>query len=177
MCLAKTPHRLIHAALRTTKARSVRAAQVKRCLRATSRAMAPNASANWVSDDVVIVRARSSFLCRPTPGLPSARFKQLASRFVIRAEENPATGLLAKNPAATYTAEGHIINGSRPGWASQFISTTNDLSVAESWAARSGNRIVGINLRGVTGNILDVSGGLVCAASPLETSPQRHPRF
>jgi hypothetical protein len=78
---------------------------------------------------------------------------------VLRSDENPALGLFPKNAAATYTPEGHILNGSRPGWASQFISTTRDLSVAQSWAARSGGRIVGIDLSAVSGRVLDLSSG------------------
>jgi hypothetical protein len=78
---------------------------------------------------------------------------------VIRPDENPAAGLFAKNPAATYLPDGHIINGSRPGWQSQFISTTKELSVAEAWAAKSGNRIVAIDLRGVSGKVYDFSTG------------------
>jgi hypothetical protein len=78
---------------------------------------------------------------------------------VIRAEEEPVLGLFAKNPSATYSAEGHIINGGRGSWASQYISTTKNLDVARAWAARSGNRIVGIDLSAVTGRVLDFSTG------------------
>jgi hypothetical protein len=76
---------------------------------------------------------------------------------VIRADENPEIGLFAKDPSATYTVEGHILNGSRPGWASQYISTTADLDMAQSWAARSGNRIVAIDLTAVKGQVIDLS--------------------
>jgi RHS repeat-associated protein len=76
---------------------------------------------------------------------------------VIRADENPALGLTAKDPLATYTPEGHVLNGSRPGFASQYISTTRELRVAEKWAAISGDRIVGINLDAVDGPVINLS--------------------
>jgi hypothetical protein len=66
---------------------------------------------------------------------------------VIRDDENPAIGLVAKNPSATYTVEGHIIHGSRPGWASQYISTTTELSVAQRWAPKDSRRVVAIDWR------------------------------
>lgn len=66
-------------------------------------------------------------------------------------------GLWAKNPAATYTPEGHILHGSRPGFASQFISTTTDLTLARRWAARTGNRLVEIDLAKAPVRVLDLS--------------------
>jgi hypothetical protein len=50
-----------------------------------------------------------------------------------------------------------LLNGSRPGFASQYISTTTELSVAEKWAAISGDGIVGINLDAVDGPVIDLS--------------------
>ncbi len=76
---------------------------------------------------------------------------------VIRPDENPAIGLFPKDPAATYTVEGFVLNGSRPGFASQFIAATRSLAVAESYAVTTGNRIVAINLSKVTANIIDLS--------------------
>jgi hypothetical protein len=76
---------------------------------------------------------------------------------VIRADENPLVGLVAKNPAATYTLEGFITNGSRPGFASQFIATTRSIEVATENAIRSGNRIVAIDLSKVAGKVFDLS--------------------
>lgn len=76
---------------------------------------------------------------------------------VIRPDEDPEAGLVAKNPDATYTPEGHVLNGSRPGFASQYISGTTDLNVAQKWAALTGNRIVGINLDMVDSPIIDLS--------------------
>ncbi len=76
---------------------------------------------------------------------------------VIRADETPSVGLIAKNPNATYTIEGHILNGSREGFQSQFISTTRDIDVAIRWASNTGNRIVAIDLSIVNGSIFDLS--------------------
>ena len=76
---------------------------------------------------------------------------------VLRPDENPALGLFAKNPSASYSIEGHILNGSRKGWASQYISTTTDLSVAQKWAMKTGNRIVSIDLGAVQGRVFDLS--------------------
>jgi len=77
---------------------------------------------------------------------------------VIRPDEDPSIGLFAKNPSATYTPEGHVINGSRPRFASQYISATKSLAVAEHWAAQTGNRIVEIDLTRINGSVIDVSG-------------------
>lgn len=40
-------------------------------------------------------------------------------------------GLTAKNPSATYLVVGHVRNGCRTWWRSQFISTTKDVAVAK----------------------------------------------
>lgn len=76
---------------------------------------------------------------------------------VIRPDEDINVGLSAKDPSATYKVEGHILNGSRPGWKSQYISTTTSSSVAMSWSTRSGNRVVAIDLSKVTGRVIDLS--------------------
>jgi len=76
---------------------------------------------------------------------------------VIRPDESPALGLVARNPSATYKVEGHILNGSRPGFNSQFISTTTDLSVARAWASKTGNRIVQIDPSKIQGTITNLS--------------------
>ncbi|MDM5179742.1 DUF4150 domain-containing protein [Massilia sp. DJPM01] len=83
---------------------------------------------------------------------------------VIRPDEDPAAGLFPKDPAATYKPEGHVLHGSRPGFASQFISATKSLAVAQTWAAQTGNRIVEIDLDQVNGSVIDVSGD----CSPLK---------
>jgi RHS repeat-associated protein len=83
---------------------------------------------------------------------------------VIRPDESPALGLFAKNAAADYTVEGHVLNGSRPGWASQWISTTRDVEVAQTWAARTGNRIVTIDLSLTSSPFVDLSSAAGRAA-------------
>ncbi len=76
---------------------------------------------------------------------------------VIRPDENPADGLVAKNPNAEYTVEGHVLHGSKPNFRSQYISTTTDPSVAKKWADKSGNRIVRISPSQVDSLIIDLS--------------------
>jgi hypothetical protein len=53
---------------------------------------------------------------------------------VIRAEEDISVGLVAKDPNATYSAAFHVSSGSKR--ATQFISTTKSLSVAQHWAEK-----------------------------------------
>ena len=72
----------------------------------------------------------------------------------LRPDEDPQNGLVAKNPDATYTPAGHVTNGSRPGWASQFISTTRSLKVAQQW---SSGRMVAIDLDQFGGSVTDLS--------------------
>jgi hypothetical protein len=69
-------------------------------------------------------------------------------------QDDPTNGLTAKNPNANYSPSGHVINGSRPGWASQFISTTRSLAAALKW---TDGRIVAINLDQFEGDVLDLS--------------------
>ncbi|OCC04178.1 hypothetical protein BA190_14965 [Labrys sp. WJW] len=76
---------------------------------------------------------------------------------VIRPDENPDVGLVARNPNAAYTPTGHVLNGSKPGWASQFISTTKDLDVARKWAEKTGNRIIAIQPSKIQGIIIDTT--------------------
>jgi hypothetical protein len=64
---------------------------------------------------------------------------------VIRPDENPSVGLVAKKPNRGMTTTGHVVSGSR-NKGSQFISTTTDINVANKWANKSGNRIVEIDL-------------------------------
>ncbi|HEY9472737.1 MAG TPA: DNRLRE domain-containing protein [Mycobacteriales bacterium] len=74
---------------------------------------------------------------------------------VIRNDEDPVAGLVAKNPSATYKPAAHVRSGSR--LSTQYISTTRDLSVAQKWAAKTSNRIVSIDLDLVGGKVLDLS--------------------
>ncbi len=64
---------------------------------------------------------------------------------VIRPDENPLVGLVAKNPNATYSAAYHVSRGSTA--ATQYISTTKNLKVAMKHAKRDGLRVVEIDLR------------------------------
>jgi hypothetical protein len=76
---------------------------------------------------------------------------------VIRPDEDPSAGLFPKNPDANVSVDEHVRFGSRPGFESQYISTTKNIDVAQGWAARSGNRIVSIDLGQVDGDIIDLS--------------------
>ncbi len=74
---------------------------------------------------------------------------------VIRSDEDVTAGLSAKNPDASYSVAAHVRSGSRLD--TQFIWTTRDLAVAEKWAAKTGNRIVEIDLLLVESPIVDLS--------------------
>jgi len=76
---------------------------------------------------------------------------------VIRPDEDPSVGLTPKDPTANVSVDEHVRFGSRPGFESQFISTTKNLDIARAWAARSGNRIVSIDLSQVDSPIIDLS--------------------
>ena len=72
----------------------------------------------------------------------------------LRPDEDPDKGLVAKNPNAKYTPAGHVMNGSHPSAASQFISTTNNIDVANQWAS---GRMVKIDLGKFDGEVVDLS--------------------
>ena len=55
---------------------------------------------------------------------------------VLRPEETPQIGLIAKNRSACKTPLSHVNCGSRENYGSQFISTTADLDVALSWQSK-----------------------------------------
>jgi len=76
---------------------------------------------------------------------------------VLRSDEEPALGLFPKDPGANQPVIDHILQGSRPWFKSQFISTTNDLGVATKWAIKDGLRIAEIDSTKVVGNVIDVS--------------------
>ncbi|MBA8926850.1 RHS repeat-associated protein [Kutzneria viridogrisea] len=85
--------------------------------------------------------------------------------------EDPTKGLVAKNPNATYHPAGHLSSGSRPGWASQYISTTKDRDVAEKWYT---GRMVAIDLNKFHGKVIDVSTPEAQAAADVRgSSPRR----
>jgi len=76
---------------------------------------------------------------------------------VVRADEDLAQGLTAKDPTAQYTLEGHILNGSKSWFRSQFISTTTDFAYASGHAIRNNLRLVQIDLDKVVGKAYDLS--------------------
>jgi hypothetical protein len=77
---------------------------------------------------------------------------------VIRSDENPDIGIFARDINAHYTPEGHIINGSKTGFKSQFISATRSKTVAlENLKVRGGAGIVKIDLNKVQTKIYDLS--------------------
>ena len=72
----------------------------------------------------------------------------------IRPDEVIENGLTAKNPNAKYTLTGHVNNNSKPGYASQYISTTKDFdNVAKIYADKTGNRVVRIDLDKLPDNV------------------------
>lgn len=76
---------------------------------------------------------------------------------VIRSGEDPATGLLAKDPSASKSVLDHVFHGSKQGFVSQFISTTKNINVAAKYAARDGARIVAIDSTKIEGDVIDIS--------------------
>lgn len=76
---------------------------------------------------------------------------------VIRTDENPANGLYPKDPNANLSVDMHVRFGAQPDFVSQYISTSRDLVSSEAWAARTGNRLVAIDLNQVNGDIIDLS--------------------
>ncbi|EPR6524397.1 RHS repeat domain-containing protein, partial [Escherichia coli] len=92
------------------------------------------------------------------PCAPTGEFDRITTGKVyrvIRPDEDPLSGLFSLNPNNIKTVAGHVTSGSRS--PSQFISATKDLSIAEKWAAKSGNRIVEIDLSKVSGGAIDIS--------------------
>jgi uncharacterized protein RhaS with RHS repeats len=92
------------------------------------------------------------------PCAPTHEFERLNNGKVyrvIRQDENPALGVSSLNPSNIKTVAGHVTSGSRS--PSQFISATKELSIAEKWSAKTGNRIVEIDLSKVPGGAIDIS--------------------
>lgn len=71
----------------------------------------------------------------------------------LRADEDPSQGFTAKNPGANYTIEGHILNGSKVGFASQFISTSWSEDIARTKFGAEGARVAKIDLSKVEGRV------------------------
>lgn len=74
---------------------------------------------------------------------------------MLRQGEDPAEGLFAKDPEATYSPAAHVRMGSR--LHTRYISTTSDINVATKWSALSGNPIAEINLGLVDSPIYDLT--------------------
>lgn len=55
---------------------------------------------------------------------------------ILRPDENPVRGIVAKNPFAQQTVNSHVGCGSLPRFTSQYISTTASLNVAKYYKAR-----------------------------------------
>ena len=66
-------------------------------------------------------------------------------------------GLISKNPRATMTPLDHVVDGSNPGFASQYISTTRSSRFAERWARKSRTGYVKIDLTRAGSPYLDLS--------------------
>ena len=52
---------------------------------------------------------------------------------VVRSDENPNEGLVAKDPSENRKVISHVNNGGRPKYKSQFISTTKSLDAAKQY--------------------------------------------
>ena len=75
---------------------------------------------------------------------------------VIRADEDPLSGLAAKKPGRGMTVSGHVRTGSR-NKGSQYISTTRSKAIAEKYAREDGLRYVEIDLSKVNSQVIDLS--------------------
>jgi len=56
----------------------------------------------------------------------------------LRPDEDPAAGLSAKNPEATYSMTYHVGSGSKPNVRTQWISTTKSMDVIKKWIQPGG---------------------------------------
>ncbi|MEU1800649.1 DUF6531 domain-containing protein [Streptomyces sp. NPDC019937] len=70
-------------------------------------------------------------------------------------KDNPAEGLVAKNPDANYRPAAHVMMGSKEGFKSQFISTTNSMEVLNKWKKQYGQ--VKIDLTKFDGTVHDLT--------------------
>lgn len=86
---------------------------------------------------------------------------------VIRPDENPLTGLLARNPTSTASPSFAVSRGST--FPTQFIPTTADLNVALGEARLSGNAVVAIDLTKLPAGarVIDLSSGAARDAAGL----------
>jgi hypothetical protein len=93
--------------------------------------------------------------------LPSSNYTGLLFR-VLRPDESPHLGLIAKNPLATKKKAGHVSSGSRENFRSQFISFTRNFWLAMYFACGIENgRVVGLLLN------LGMEPGMECQTDSL----------
>jgi len=78
---------------------------------------------------------------------------------VIRPDENPALGLFAKNPSATYSVQAFVLRGRY--LQTQYIATTRDINAARRYSRLSGNPVVAVDVLGLeASSIIDLSSEL-----------------
>ena len=66
---------------------------------------------------------------------------------ILRPDEDPKVGIIAKNPQASRTVISHVNCGGRVGYKSQFISTTGLYKVARDYKAKDeGNGVKGLRI-------------------------------
>ena len=88
---------------------------------------------------------------------------------VVRPNENCNQGLLAKDPSARESLEDHVGIGSSPGYTSQYISTTTELSIATKWWKKNQNlKIVRISRNDV------INAGCTVYDFNIESVKNRH---
>lgn len=82
---------------------------------------------------------------------------------ILRPDEDPIKGLVAKNPLAKKSVISHVNCGSRPNYKSQYISTTTSLDVAKYYKEKgekkglTGLRIAQIDKLPSTCNVVDLT--------------------
>jgi hypothetical protein len=89
----------------------------------------------------------------PSIANPAAEGESNIVYRVLRADENPELGLVAKNPEAEYSLTAHARNGSN--LETQFISATRSQALAEARAAQDGCLIACIDLNRYPGRVVD----------------------
>jgi len=94
----------------------------------------------------------------------------------LRPDEDPADGLIAKDPSAEKTLTQHVVAGSKPGFKSQYISTTKSLAVIERWKPKDGTaRVVKIDLSKYPGKVYDLTTERGRAAAPGRDAANHFP--
>ncbi|MFG2528333.1 DUF6531 domain-containing protein [Streptomyces sp. NPDC048516] len=88
-------------------------------------------------------------VCDPLGLAPCTVFRNLNDR------DDPAVGLVAKNPNAKYKPAGHVMAGGKETFKSQYISTTNSMEVLNKWNKGYGQ--VKIDLTKFDGKVYDLT--------------------